>query len=376
MFKQTQKLDILKIVATFFLLLGAIGWFLPFCGWPSRPTTESPNTERHGIVLDSNGNIYCGSKFYGRIQKYYPDGRFARGYDTEGGTGRGSDFGFAINEEDQLCITVSGMSKDYKSSVHRTKVYNGEGNLISTERSEREGTDYSHYMKNYAYDSSGNRYTFKGFLFPRIVKQTPSGQKSIIISTPIWLWFIQGPFPAFAFFFVSMFVIIVLSFKADAAKLSVPTINLMFGIQRLPSLKKILLVVIGIIGIAVLLCVVIIIGIETYPFLVIFGFLSFVLTMVIIGLLALIYGILSIWRCAKLDSKALKVSFSYSIKRRYEASKSLRSLMGKDPVLQKAKKISSKIALTCLLVWFLLLVLAICIVLYLDHIGVWQELID
>ena len=130
------KLSRVKGFAAFFLLLGAIGWFIAFAGWPFQTLIESPNSEPHGIVLDSKGNIYCGSKFYGRIQKYYPDGRFARGYDTEGGTGWGSDFGFQINEKGQLCITVSGVSKDNKGSVHRTKIYDDKGNLIHTEKSE------------------------------------------------------------------------------------------------------------------------------------------------------------------------------------------------------------------------------------------------
>jgi hypothetical protein len=339
------KLNRVKGFAIFFLLLGSIGWFVPVLGWPFQTWIESPNSEPHGIVLDSKENIYCGSKFYGRIQKYYPDGRFAFGYDTEGGTGRGSDFGFQINEKDQLCITVSGISKDNKGSVHRTKIYDGKGNLIRIEKSESDDRDYTHHVRNSVIDSSGNRYTFKGFLFPRIVKQSPSGQKSIIIGTPIWIWFLQGPFPAFAFFFISLFVLIFISFKSDAEKLSVPTINLIFGIQKLPSLKKFFLFVICITGIVVLLSTIILIGLKTYPLLVIFGFLSFAITLVIIMLVALICAVLSTLRCLKLDSRTLKKSFSYSLKTRYEAGRSLRTLMDNDPVMQKTWKISSKIAL-------------------------------
>lgn len=272
------KLSIVKIFAIFFLLLGAIGWFLPFLGLFSAFEIESPNTGAHGIAVDSAGNIYCGSKIYGRIQMYYPDGRFVRGYDTEGGTGWGSDFGFRINEKDQLCITVSGISKNNKGSVHRTKIYDGKGDLIHTERSERSERAYTHHMIDFAIDSSGNRYHFKGFLFPRIVKRSPSGQKSIIIGTPIWLWFLQSPFPAFAFFSISILVVVFTAFKADAEKMSVPTITLIFGIKRLPSLKKILLFGVGFLGILVLLAVTIGIGATKYPMLMIFGIASFALT--------------------------------------------------------------------------------------------------
>jgi len=368
------KLIIVKCFVIFFLLLGAIGWFLPFMGW-FLPWTgwplsiEAPNSEPHGIILDSMGNIYCGSKFYGRIQKYFPDGKFARGYDTEGGTGWGSDFGFKINKKDQLSITVSGISKDNKGSVHRTKIYDDKGKLIHTEKSETTERAYAHDMIDFAIDSSGNRYTFKGFLFPRIVKRSTSGQKSNIIATPVWLWFLQSPFPAFAFFFVSIVMACFIGYKEDAAKLSIPTSNLIFGIRRVPSLKKVLFLAIGIIGIVIPLSIIIPLGVKNYPWLGIFGFLSFVLTLVVIVLLTIICQILYIWRCAKVDSKTLKNSFSFSLKKRHEAYETIRSLMNNDPVMKKTGKTSIRIALTCLIVWFVVLVLAICVVLFLDHIG-------
>jgi hypothetical protein len=225
----TKRINILKATATFFLFLGAVGWFLPFSGWPHRSSTEAPNSEPHGIVLDSSGNIYCGSKSYGRIQRYYPDGKFAYGINTEGGTGWGSSFGFRINDRDQLCITVSKVSKDNKGSVHRMRTYDEEGRLISSEEKQSNERDYTHNMGDSAIDSADNLYTLKGFLFPRVVRQTPEGDISVLISTPIWLWFLQAPFPAFAFFFVSMFIIIILGLKADAAKLSISTVDLIIN---------------------------------------------------------------------------------------------------------------------------------------------------
>lgn len=377
----TKALNILRGVATFFLFLGVVGWFLGFyqgsSDKPFRSWSELPNTEPHGIDLDSSGNIYCGSKGYGRIQKYYPDGKFIRGFHTKGGFWRGSDFGFRINEDDQLCITVSGMSKDHKRSVHRVRIYDQQGKLVGTERYETDGTRYWHDMANSAIDSAGNIYTFKGFLFPRVVKQTPSGPKSIIIGTPIWLWFIQEPFPAFAFFFISMFVLIFLGAKAEAAELSISTLDLIVDRQRLPSRRKIGFIVLGIIGIAIVLSIVIPIGLKTYPLLVIFGFVSFAITLLIIMLLGFTCAIISIWRCARVDFKLWKNSmFGSSLKRRYEDGKALRSVMDRDPVIKKTGKLASKIALLCLCTWFVILLLAICVVVYLDHVGVWQDLID
>jgi hypothetical protein len=374
---QTKRLDILKSFAAFFFLLGVIGWFLPFFGWPFGSWIESPNSEPHGIILDKYGNIYCGSKSYGRIQKYRPNGKYDRGVNTEGGTWQGSDFGFQINEKDQLCIVVSWISKDNKGSVHRLRIYDQQGNLLHTEKNESDKRDYIHDMKNSAVDSDGNIYNFQGFLFPRVVKQTQVGDRSIIISTPVLLWFVQAPFPAFAFFFVSMFILTFLGFKAKAAKLSISTIDLVVGGKKLPSVKKTIFVVFCIIAVAVILSIIVPIGFRTYPLLAIFSFVSLWIIMAIIFLLLFVSVIISQWRCAKLDFKAWKDSmFGSSLKTRYESGRYLRSFAERDPIIQKVSKLSSKIALFCLLTWFVILALAVCVVLYLDHIGVWHNLIN
>jgi len=374
---RTRISNILTGAVSLFLLLGAIGWFAPFLGRPFRSWIELPNTEPHGIVLDGNGNIYCGSKGYGRIQKYNPDGKFLRGFDTHGGFWRGTDFGFYFNDKGNLCILVSGLARSHRDSFYRLTVYDSKGNVLKTEKYTKPGTDYFYPFKNQVADSAGNIYVFKGFLFPRVVKQTLGGDRAVIISTPVWLWFFQAPFPAFAFFFVSMFIIIFLGFKATAAELSIPIINLIVNREKLPSRRKFIFVVLGIIGIVILLSIIIPIGLKTYPLLVIFGFVSFAITLAIIMLLAFICLVLTQWRCIKVDFKLWKNSiFASSLKTRYEAGRSLRPLMDQDPITQKTGKVSTKIVLLCLLVWFVILVLAICVVLYLDHIGVLHDLIN
>jgi small-conductance mechanosensitive channel len=147
--------------------------------------------------------------------------------------------------------------------------------------------------------------------------------------------------------------------------------------KKLPSVKKIIFVVFCIIVVAVILIIVALIGFRTYPLLAIFGFVSLWVTMAIIFLLLFVSAIISHWRCAKLDFKAWKDSMIGSpLKIRYEAGRYVRSLIAHDPVMQKIGKISSKIAKICLLAWFVILVLAICLVLYLDRIGIWRDLIS
>ena len=115
-------------------------------------------------------------------------------------------------------------------------------------------------MNDSAIDSNGNVYVFEGFLFPQVVKQTQTGDRTVIIGAPVWLWFIQAPFPAFAFFFVSMFVLIFLGIKDKATKLSISTIDLLVNRKNLPSVRKFVVLVLCILGIVVLLSILILIG--------------------------------------------------------------------------------------------------------------------
>ncbi|MCX5634285.1 MAG: hypothetical protein NTW55_00370 [Planctomycetota bacterium] len=212
-----KNLNIKRKLAKVFLFIGVIGWFSPFLSLPFRPYAELPNSMPHGIDVDKEGNIYCGSKFYGRIQKYYSDGRFACGYDTEGGTERGSDFSFHITDNGQLSIMISNMVKDKKQSAYHEKIYDDKCKLMSAANYNND-KDRMYKIKDSVVYGAGNRFIFKGFLFPRVIKETSNGDKSIIISTPIWLWFFQGPLPAFVFCFVSMFILIFIQMRTESVK--------------------------------------------------------------------------------------------------------------------------------------------------------------
>lgn len=216
--EQNKVLMNVKRIAILFFFIGAIGLFVAFLAGPYKPSTELPNSEPHGIVLDKKGNIYCGSKFYGRIQKYGPDGKFIRGFDTHGGIGWGTDFGFYLDESGYLCIQISGIERSSKDILYKTTVYDHEGAIIRTEEHTKPGIDHRYRVKNNISDSIKNTYDFKGFLFPRVIKQTKDGTKSVIIRTPTWLWFFQAPFPSFAFFLISMFIIILLANEAALLK--------------------------------------------------------------------------------------------------------------------------------------------------------------
>ena len=190
----------------------------------------------------------------------------------------------------------------------------------------------------------------------------------------IGFFFLQS-FLAFVIFFVSLFILIFLHMKDTAAKMSLSTIDLLINRQRLPKRSKLILIVIGILGISVFLSFLLPLGARTYPFLLYFGLCSFTITILLIMLLSLISCLFGQWRYARHNFKAWKQSIlSSSLTTRYQAGRTM--AMINDPVINKFEKICDKVGFLCLLIWFVILLMVICTVLFLDHIGVWEDLVN
>lgn len=344
---RNTKLAILKLFATLFLLVGLVGWFAPL---KSRSYTEIPNSEPHGIDVDNDGNIYCGSAFYGRIQKYTSDGRFIRGFDTHGGTGWGSDFGFYLDEDGHLCIRVSGLAPASKGSFHRTTVYDSEGNIVETEEYTSPDRDYAYPVKNTVLDAIGNVYTLKGFLFPRVVKHTKDGHDSVIIRTPVWLWFFQAPFPAFAFFFGSTFMVIFLSGDAALLKAAVKYFSVR-GRLRTTVISGVFLI-----GVVAFLVFLMLLGLKKSPMVAILGFISLAIAVALAGLILVVYSLRWTWYFHK-HYPDLSKKRARSMKDRLEFGRVVRASTASDPVLFKMKSNMKKVVGLCFLAWLTLFLL-------------------
>lgn len=183
------------------LVIGLIGWFIPDIS--NSPEMEFPNSLPQGLYIDSNGNIFCGSQSYERIQMYDKYGVFIRSFSTDVGKGRGSLFAFNI-ENDQLHIHVFGAWLK-SERIDRKIVYSLDGNLV--EATDMPSTEYAGYNPNNEFtDSFGNYFIFKGFCFPRVIKKE-NGNSDVIINTPLYQWFFQSPFPSFAFFFIPLLIL-------------------------------------------------------------------------------------------------------------------------------------------------------------------------
>jgi len=339
----------LKTIAIFFLIVGIIGWIV----FPmfSFSWLELPISEPQGIDINSSGYIFCGSGFYERVQMYNDHGKFIRGFSTDIGKGRGSLFTFRV-ENNQLHIHIFNTLIRKEGSVDREIVYSLDGNLI--EIKDIPSQNYVGYdVNNQKTDTSGRQYIFKGFLFPRVIK-IEGGTHTVLVSTPIYLWFFQCPFPAFAFFFISLFVIVFLKYKASrsyANKWS-PIKDDYFYNKHNGKMAKcfFLLVLFGILG-AIVLGLLLTIGLSLSRELVLWGFVSFSVA----GFLLILLAVFSVVFQAIILRKRYPVLWKkgedrkISLIDRRDAQAELRKL--NDPYLRKLSKQGLWGGVFLLLVW-------------------------
>jgi len=336
-------LKILRFLVVLFLVIGIVGWFLPFhypSGW------QLSLSQPRGIDIDNEGNIYCGSGFYCRIQKYTPNGKFIKGF-VIGGRGF---FDFHITEKQQLQVLNYKIKRVEDNWIDRTDIYDLDGNLLDRKEYPTKKQSYKYPKKN-SIRIFGNVYSLQGFLFPKVVKRTSTREESVVIKTPIHIWFIQAPFPAFAFFFVSMFIIIL---TAEKAILLRTILNYIFNKKRYP---KLLITILLLPVIAIALGFLIIFGFEKCPLILIIGFISFWITGFLVWIISAVYMIVSHIYLFKHHRQLWKAMFRHSLKERMQASNDIRSL--NDPFLSKITMQWNKAGLFLFKLWLIVFVLVV-----------------
>src|SRR5262245_7627752 len=68
---------IVLVFAGLFLTLGASGLS---CCLDKPTTTEFPPADPYDVAVDSQGRIYVALIYYGRVQRYSPEGKFETGW--------------------------------------------------------------------------------------------------------------------------------------------------------------------------------------------------------------------------------------------------------------------------------------------------------
>ena len=174
------------------LVLGIVGFLsgplLSLLNNPGKVSSfELPLGLLEGVAVDSVGNVYCGSQYYGRVQKYDPDGRFL--------------FAIEICNNDSLRIRVNRNDELEVATAKRDELFrfSPEGKLLQLHRGMT--NIYAEFGSRHQCECIGpNGSTYRlGFLssvFPAVAKYTIDGEYRTIVSVPFYLWIVMGPLPA------------------------------------------------------------------------------------------------------------------------------------------------------------------------------------
>lgn len=191
---------VIRIIAYLFLVVGFIGFISGFVtsafgvAFNNLDSFEFPLGDQSGIAVDSEGNIYCGLRFYSRIQVYDAEGNFIYGkfIDSAGGA-----FRIRMNKDDQLEVATARNDKFY--------IFARDGSLV------KELSDVGYYFQDFGntnengfHDKKHNVTYFRrpALLSPYIGKKDSSGDERVIIKTPFHKWLFKGPLPAWFFIMI------------------------------------------------------------------------------------------------------------------------------------------------------------------------------
>lgn len=182
---------ILTILATVIMLFGFVGFmggalvnmgFIKYSG-------ELPLGDVQGFCVDTAGNIYVASGFYGVIQAYSAGGEFLRHWPAEA---NGGSFSIGLDRDQNIVVyTVRG---------NGVFVFDHSGKLLS------EGSMKTDIMAQGSSPSTaslgGLRYDlFKG-MFSTVISASPP--QRTIVEQPLLLTLLKGPFPAWILFAIGL----------------------------------------------------------------------------------------------------------------------------------------------------------------------------
>lgn len=135
-----------------------------------------------GIAVDDE-NIYTISQGYGRFQIFDKTGKFVRGW--FGPFSKGT-FWVNMNKNNNLSIILSD-GEEY--------IYSVDGELLKRSDCSKDYPDENiRQGKNGTYDFEGNLYAPIDSFRSKVIKFSPSGEMSTVVSDPIWLCIIKVPF--------------------------------------------------------------------------------------------------------------------------------------------------------------------------------------
>ena len=212
--KISEEVWLTGLISSIFLTVFAIGLFM-FAGvaqdtllvpMPTRrffSERQFPLGNLGGITVDSKNRIYLTVETYDRVQVYSSQGDFLKGWfvNTQGGT---------------LDIWIEGDNfvhvRSRRANIHQGFDLNGQ--LLERERisSREEYESLSQSLDGLrTQDVFGNTYLIQSpKWFPRVIKISPGGHKSVLIKDPFHLWLLRSPQPVLLLGLVGLIMSLIL----------------------------------------------------------------------------------------------------------------------------------------------------------------------
>ena len=152
-----------------------------------------PLADSGPVAIDSKGRIYCSSGRYDRLQVYDRKGHFVRGW-----------FFFGGDYHDSITIDHNDLIYVQKKIGEGYTVFDVNGNMLN----EGEHWPPEQARNNPALDSEGSVYKSPAHWMysDEVVKISPTGKKSVIISDPLYLRIIAAIFPTWIVWLPVLFI--------------------------------------------------------------------------------------------------------------------------------------------------------------------------
>ena len=194
-------ISIFARVLRYISVIAFVGGFMvvPHLNIPN--SFEMPLGQLRGLAVNSEGNIYCGSQFYERIQVYNLKGQFLYGISLH----EGGYFWIRINSDDQLEVAQARGGYRYKFDKNGTLLHVRKNVPNYTEGfdTKREDTCYD-AKRNITYQIKPILSMF--FLGSHVVRRDALWRETVIIKIPFLQWLFMAPFPSWFFFPLSVFI--------------------------------------------------------------------------------------------------------------------------------------------------------------------------
>jgi hypothetical protein len=200
------KWSIAKIVGKLLFWMWVVGCLSPLlCALLSHTdramvssSIRFPLAAIGGIAVDGKGRIYCIANSYDRIQLYDRDGSFIRGWFFPRPGNLSATVQLILDESGQLHVEAGYYEEDHRvEDLDRLvyTVFSSNGELLEKDSQTFSYTKIPNVFEGK--DDNGNIYTVRHrFLLPRVVKISPSGQRTTLVSDPFYLRLIAFPFPS------------------------------------------------------------------------------------------------------------------------------------------------------------------------------------